>query len=115
MCRPEQSNGADDVRAGHRGAAPRLTGVLRVASVQSGRGDEELEAFRVCLRHPVPLVHVPAADPLGTGRDADLVGTAVVTVQSDRSSGGVRPMAVVVTRRLVVVSTRIAGARVDGV
>ena len=60
-----------------------------------GRRDEPLEALGVGRGRAVALVHVAAADPLGAGRDADLVAGAVVTRSR---TGGVGAVAVVVAR-----------------
>ena len=61
------------------------------------RRHEELEALGVGRRRSVPLIHVPAADPLRSRSDADLVrariavvtrGRAVVCVPCELSSQG---------------------------
>ncbi len=60
----------------HHVRAERRVGVL---TLEVGRCDEELEALRVGRRGAVPLIHVPAADPLRARRDTDLVTRSVVT------------------------------------
>ena len=72
-----------------------------VLMVEVPRGDEELEALGIGLRPSDVLVHVAAADPLGSGRDADLIhaGSAVVTRRRPRRMGAV---AVVVAGHLAV-------------
>ena len=50
-----------------------------VLMVEVPRSDEELEALGIGLRPSDVLVHVAAADPLGSGSDADLIAAAVVT------------------------------------
>ena len=53
----------------------------RVAARSGRRRQEELEALDVGRRRAVPLVHVPAADPLRARRHADLVGPVAVVAE----------------------------------
>ena len=49
-------------------------GRIRVLPLEIRGRHEELEALGVGRRRSVPLIHVPAADPLRAGCDADLIG-----------------------------------------
>ena len=86
---------------------------IRVLPLEVRRGHEELEALGVCRRRSVPLIHVPAADPLGSRSDADLVDAGIAVVTRGRA-GRVGAVEVVVARLLVVRRTDSA-AGVNGV
>ena len=74
---------------------------IRVLPLEVRRGHEELEALGVGRRHSVPLIHVPAADPLRSRCDADLVHAGIAVVTRGRA-GRVGSVRVVVAGRLRV-------------
>ena len=80
-------------------------------SVQVCRSYEKLKTFGVGRRCAVALVHITATNPLRPGSDSNLVARAVVT---GSAAGGVRAVAAVIARRLVVGATD-AATGMDGV
>ena len=58
----------------------------------------------------VTHVHVAASNPLCAGRHSDLVTRPVI---SDRGTGGVRAMKVIVARERRIVAARVTDAVVD--
>ena len=74
---------------------------IRVTTREVRRRHEELEALGIGRRRSVPLIHVPAADPLRSRSDADLVRARTAVVTRGRARR-VRSVRVVVAGRLRV-------------